>query len=166
MPSFIFPKSSYKCILLFVLESKTGVETSHKTQIDILFIKRPSFIMYMITNALFVAGYYVAIGFLPETGISVGIDMDDISLVFSISGVLQIIGRLTFGFLSYKLPSHITKLWIIFLFAVGLTLLIVPFSTKLYHFIIFGLLNGFFQGKFNLILRNPCILKNYRHLIY
>ncbi|VDH90040.1 MFS transporter, MCP family, solute carrier family 16 (monocarboxylic acid transporters), member 13 [Mytilus galloprovincialis] len=146
-------------------ESKTGVETSHKTQIDILFVKRPSFIMYMITNVLFVAGYYVAIGFLPETGISVGIDMDDISLVFSISGVLQIIGRLTFGFLSYKLPSHITKLWIIFLFAVGLTLLIVPFSTKLYHFIMFGLLNGFFQGGsligFNLCLKNLLELKYY-----
>ncbi|CAC5385564.1 SLC16A13 [Mytilus coruscus] len=146
-------------------ELKTSVETSHQTHVDISFIKRPSFIMYMITNVLFIAGYYVTIGFLPETGLSVGIGMDDISMVFSISGVVQIVGRLTFGFLSYKLPSHITKLWIIFLFAVGLTPLIVPFSTKLYHFIIFSLLNGFFQGGsligFNLCLKNLLELKYY-----
>ncbi|XP_063427450.1 monocarboxylate transporter 12-B-like [Mytilus trossulus] len=121
--------------------------------------------MYMITNALFVAGLYIPVGFLPETGLSVGIGMDDISLVFSISGVVQIVGRLTFGFLSYKLPSHIIKLWIIFLLAVGLTLLIVPFSTQLYQYIIFSLLNGFFAGGssigFNLCLKNLLELKYY-----
>ncbi|XP_076095490.1 monocarboxylate transporter 13-like [Mytilus galloprovincialis] len=144
---------------------KKVTDTSHLTRLDISFAKRPSFIMYMITNALFVAGLYIPVGFLPETGLSVGIDMDAISLVFSISGVVQIAGRLAFGFLSYKLPSHIIKLWIIFLIAVGLTLLIVPFSTQLYQYIIFSLLNSFFAGGsnigFNLCLKNLLELKYY-----
>ena len=100
----------------------------------------------MLSNAMYIAGYYIPIGLLPETASSTGVSLDDISLTFSLSGLIQILGRLVFGFISHRCPSHITKLWIFYLVAMGLTMLIIPFSTTLYHYLIFNLFGGFFIG--------------------
>jgi predicted MFS family arabinose efflux permease len=114
--------------------------------VDMSFCKRPGFIIYMLSNAMYIAGYYIPIGLLPETASSTGVSLDDISLTFSLSGLIQILGRLVFGLISHRCPSHITKLWIIYLVAMGLTMLIIPFSTTLYHYLIFNLFGGFFIG--------------------
>ena len=107
--------------------------------------KNLGFILYLVSNFLFTTGYFIPTGLLPETAVSRGIYLDELSLTFAFSGLTQVAGRLVFGFISHIFSSQITRLQCAFLIATGLSMIIVPFSDALYHFMIFNFLSGFFQ---------------------
>lgn len=136
----------YNVQLTSIAESQRKV--SEDSSMGMSFCRKPSFILYMLTNLLYIIANFIPNGLLPETALSKGVTQNDISLTFSANGITQVIGRLMFGFLSHRLPHHIKYLWIIYLFGFGLSLLIVPLSTTFVHFFVYNLINGIFNGKY------------------
>ncbi|XP_071161206.1 monocarboxylate transporter 13-like [Mytilus edulis] len=168
--SAIFLNCLVCAALVFPLESKESQrKVSEDNSMGMSFSRKPSFILYMLTNLLYIIANFIPNGLLPETALSKGVTQNDISLTFSVNGITQVIGRLMFGFLSHRLPHHIKYLWIIYLFGFGLSLLIVPLSTTLVHFFVYNLINGIFNGGanmgYNLTLRNIVEPKHYGRAI-
>jgi hypothetical protein len=59
----------------------SGNEVSKtRDPVDMSFCKRPGFIIYMLSNAMYIAGYYIPIGLLPETASSTGVSLDGLCL--------------------------------------------------------------------------------------
>jgi len=71
--------------------------------------------LYLLSNFLFTTGYFIPTGLLPETAVSIGIYLDELSLTFAFSGLTQVAGRLVSGFISHRFPSQIIRLWSAFL---------------------------------------------------
>ena len=138
-------------VLLFIAGLKTKTEEHDNEPLDLSFCKNPGFISYLATNFLFSLGYYISSGLLPDTALSNGVDLDDISLTFTVSGIVQIFGRFSLGILSYRYPHYLTKICSFYMIGMGLSMIIVPYSTTFYHYLAFNMISGFFQGKYWLI---------------
>ncbi|XP_063426065.1 monocarboxylate transporter 3-like isoform X1 [Mytilus trossulus] len=153
--------------VVFPLTSKGLREDTDvdKEPLDMSFCKNPKFLTYLVTNFTLSIGYYMPPGLLPNTALSTGVSLDDISLAFSIGGIASILGRILFGFIAHRHPNQTTKLFSFFIIAMGLPMGIIPFSSTFIHYLVFCLINGFFLGGvnlgYNLSLRNILLPKYY-----
>ncbi|VDI19089.1 Hypothetical predicted protein [Mytilus galloprovincialis] len=100
-------------------EDTTNVD-ENKEPLDMSFCKNPKFLAYLVTNFTLSIGYYIPPGLLPNTALSTGVSLDDISLAFSIGGIASILGRILFGFIAHRHPNQTTKLFCFFIIAMGL----------------------------------------------
>ncbi|XP_063426066.1 monocarboxylate transporter 3-like isoform X2 [Mytilus trossulus] len=108
--------------VVFPLTSKGLREDTDvdKEPLDMSFCKNPKFLTYLVTNFTLSIGYYMPPGLLPNTALSTGVSLDDISLAFSIGGIASILGRILFGFIAHRHPNQTTKLFSFFIIAMGL----------------------------------------------
>lgn len=133
-------------LIVGLREDTTNVD-ENKEPLDMSFCKNPKFLAYLVTNFTLSIGYYIPPGLLPNTALSTGVSLDDISLAFSIGGIASILGRILFGFIAHRHPNQTTKLFCFFIIAMGLPMGIIPFSSTFIHYLVFSLINGFFLGN-------------------
>ncbi|XP_052104108.1 monocarboxylate transporter 13-like [Mytilus californianus] len=128
-----------------VVSSKT-----EKLEKDMAFCKNTGFILYVLASFLYSLGILLPVGFIPETASARGISVASVSLTFVGSGIMDILGRISFGIISHRYSFYVCKIWSACLAGFGLSMLIVPFSNQLYQFLLFNLLNGLLNGGVNL----------------
>ncbi|XP_060081990.1 monocarboxylate transporter 14-like [Ylistrum balloti] len=114
-------------------------------------LKTKMFLVFSVSGFCTAMAYFVPYVMIPELAKVKGVSTTDVALVFSVSGVSSIVGRILVGFIIDVL--HIDRIWTlsIALMTGGISTIGYAFVYNKWLFIAYGAILGIFTGTFGFL---------------
>ncbi|XP_033731826.1 monocarboxylate transporter 4-like [Pecten maximus] len=114
-------------------------------------LKTKAFLIFAVSGFCTALAYFVPHVMIPELAKNRGLSSTDVALIFTVSGVSSILGRILIGFIVDIL--HISRIWTlsIALFIGGISTIGCAFVYDKWLFIGYGVILGVFTGTFGFL---------------
>ena len=144
--------------------SKTSIEEQNKEKrslkdyLDYTLVKDPRFLCFGISVMLATLGHSPASVMLPALARQYHVEPGKAAFLLSITGITDIIGRLTFGVICdiKFLKENRKYLYVCSIFISGIANITCGFASEYWHFATYSVIFGMFAGSYNAL--TPVIL--------
>jgi MFS family permease len=134
--------------LLPLLQGRPGQQQNAGPKTDWSFCRKPLFWIYNTSNVLMGLGYFFPSVYLPSYATMLGLTVSQGAILLAVMSVSQVMGQLTFGFLSDKRLSIDVLLAVSTVVAAIATLGAWGLARSMLSLVLFALLYGFFGAGY------------------
>ncbi|XP_014667422.1 PREDICTED: monocarboxylate transporter 13-like [Priapulus caudatus] len=138
---------------IFPLKRDFNVNIVKPTKtLSVSMLKKPNYTKLCINNLLFCIALSIAYVHLPAYAHSVGHTEQLASMLISVIGVSNCVGRITFGFMAHHPKVSAQTLYVSAFGAIGVATFFVPASTYYGYIVAYCVILGFFSATFGALL--------------
>ncbi|XP_063444117.1 monocarboxylate transporter 12-like [Mytilus trossulus] len=134
-------------------QSNSDKNKTLKSYFDYTLLTNRRFICFCISVMLATLGHSPASFMLPALAMQYNIRSKEAAFLLSITGIADIVGRITFGVLcDVKIfKKNRQTLYVFAIFISGVANMCCGFATEYWHFVIYSCIFGLFAGSYNVL---------------